>query len=233
MARPDGTKLYISVGSSADWLDQAPEDLPAERAAIWEVNPDGSGKRVFASGLRNAVGMDFVPGTNTLWTVVNERALLGDELPPDYFTSVQDGGFYGWPYSYWGSIEDPRATVHQPDLIAASITPDYATEPHAAPLGLAFYDGDSFPEQYRGGAFLAFHGSGGRTEFVGYEVGYIAFEDGQPTGDSQPFLTGFIANEEAGEVYGRPVGLAVGGDGSLLVVDDAANVVWKVTYTGM
>ncbi len=232
VARPDGTKIYISVGSSADWLDQAPEDLPAERAAIWEVNPDGSGKRVFASGLRNAVGMDFAPGTNTLWTVVNERALLGDELPPDYFTSVQDGGFYGWPYSYWGSIEDPRATVHQPDLVAASITPDYATEAHAAPLGMTFYDGDSFPEQYRGGAFLAFHGSGGRTEFVGYEVGYIAFEDGQTTGDPQPFLTGFIANEEAGEVHGRPVGLAVGGDGSLLVVDDAANVVWKVTYTG-
>jgi glucose/arabinose dehydrogenase len=229
---PDGTKIYISVGSTADWLDEAPDALPAERATIWEVNPDGSGKRVYASGVRNAVGMDFPPGSNTLWVVINERALLGDDLPPDYFTSIQDGGFYGWPYSYWGKIEDPRSMVKAPDLVAASITPDYATDPHAAPMGLAFYDGESFPQQYHGGAFIAFHGSSGRTGFVGYDVSYIAFQNGQPTGMPQPFLTGFIGNEAAGEVYGRPMGLAIGADGSLLVMDDAAGRIWKVTYMG-
>ena len=232
VARPDGTKIYISVGSTADWLDEAPDALPAERATIWEVNPDGSGKRVYASGVRNAVGMDFPPGSNTLWVVINERALLGDDLPPDYFTSIQDGGFYGWPYSYWGKIEDPRSMVKAPDLVAASITPDYATDPHAAPMGLAFYDGESFPQQYHGGAFIAFHGSSGRTGFVGYDVSYIAFQNGQPTGMPQPFLTGFIGNEAAGEVYGRPMGLAIGADGSLLVMDDAAGRIWKVTYMG-
>ena len=232
VARPDGTKIYISVGSTADWLDEAPADLPAERATIWEVNPDGSGKRVFASGVRNAVGMDFPPGSNTLWVVINERALLGDVLPPDYFTSIQDGGFYGWPYSYWGKTEDPRQTKKAPDLVAAAITPDYATEPHAAPMGMQFYDGESFPQQYQGGAFISFHGSSGRTGFVGYEVAYIAFQNGRPTGQPMPFLTGFIGNEAAGEVYGRPMGLAVGGDGSLLVMDDAAGRIWKVTYTG-
>ena len=232
VAKPDGTKLYISVGSASDWSDETPDALPAERAAIWEVNPDGSGKRVFASGVRNAVGMDFAPGTSDLWVVINERGLLGDDLPPDYFTSIRDGGFYGWPYSYWGKNEDPRQTKKAPDLVAAAITPDYATEPHAAPLGMTFYDGESFPQQYRGGAFIAFHGSSGRTGFVGYEVSYIAFQNGRASGEPQPFLTGFIGNEAAGEVYGRPMGLAVGRDGSLLVVDDATNRIWKVTYTG-
>jgi glucose/arabinose dehydrogenase len=232
VAKPDGSKIYISVGSAADWSDEMPADLPAERATIWEVNPDGSGKRVFASGVRNAVGMDFAPGTSDLWVVINERGLLGDDLPPDYFTTIKDGGFYGWPYSYWGKNEDPRQTKKAPDLVAAAITPDYATEAHAAPLGMTFYDAESFPQQYRGGAFIAFHGSSGRTTFNGYNVSYIAFQNGRPTGMPQPFLTGFVGNEAAGEVYGRPMGLAVGGDGSLLVVDDAAGRIWKVTYTG-
>ena len=232
VAKPDGSKIYISVGSAADWSDELPADLPAERATIWEVNPDGSGKRVYASGVRNAVGMDFPPGSNTLWVVVNERALLGDDLPPDYFTSIQDGGFYGWPYSYWGKNEDPRTTKKAPDLVAAAITPDYATEPHAAPMGMTFYKGESFPQQYHGGAFISFHGSSGRTTFAGYQVQYIAFQNGKPAGDPQPFLSGFVGNAQSGEVYGRPMGLAVGKDGSLLVVDDSAGRIWKVTYMG-
>lgn len=232
VARPDGSKIYISVGSESDWFDDTPDKLPAERATIWEVNPNGTGKRLFATGVRNAVGMAFAPGTNNLWTVVNERGLLGDSLPPDYFMTVRDGGYYGWPYAYWGNIEDPRQKNKRPDLVSQSIRPDYALDPHAAPLGMTFSTGNSFPQQYRGGAFIAFHGSSGRTSFNGYNVSYIRFQNNRPVGDPQPFLTGFIANADAGEVWGRPVGLAVGGDGSLLVVDDAAHRIWQVTYTG-
>jgi glucose/arabinose dehydrogenase len=231
-AKPDGSKIYVSVGSASDWSEDDPDKLPAERAAIWEVNPDGSGKRVYATGIRNAVGMGFAPGSNNLWAVVNERALLGDSLPPDYFMSIREGGFYGWPYSYWGKVEDPRNKVSRRELVSRAITPEYALNPHAAPLGMTFATGNSFPQQYRGGAFIAFHGSSARTSFVGYEVSYIRFQNGRPVGDPQPFLTGFVSNADAGEVFGRPVGLAVGRDGSLLVVDDAANRIWQVTYTG-
>jgi len=231
-AKPDGSKIYVSVGSETDWSEDAPDKLPPERAAIWEVNPDGSGKRVFATGIRNAIGMGWAPGTSTLWATVNERNNLGDDLPPDYFTSIRDGGFYGWPFAYWGTHEDPRAKVKRPDVVSKSIRPDYAMGGHASPLGLAFSTGTSFPQQYRGGAFIAFHGSSNRSSFVGYNVSYIPFVSGRPSGDPQEFLTGFVSSADAGEVFGRPVGLAVGGDGSLLVVDDGTNRIWQVTYTG-
>ena len=232
LAKPDGSKIYITVGSETDWSEDDVDKLPPERAAIWEVNPDGSGKRLFATGIRNPVGLGWAPGTTTLWAVVNERSNLGDELPPDYFMSIKQGGYYGWPFAYWGKVEDPRAKVHRRDLLEKSITPDYALGSHNAPLGMTFYTGNSFPQQYRGGAFVAFHGSSNRSSFVGYNVSFIPFRNGKPAGEPQEFLTGFVSSAEAGEVFGRPVGLAVGADGSLLVVDDATNRIWKVTYTG-
>lgn len=232
VARPDGSKIYVSVGSEVDFSDDLLEKLNPERAAIWEVNPDGTGKRMYATGVRNAVGLGFAPGTNSLWATVNERSNLGDDLPPDYFTSVRDGGYYGWPVAYWGKNADPRTKVKRPELVEKSITPDYAMGAHTSPLGLTFATGTSFPQQYRGGAFIGFHGSSGRTGFVGYNVSYIPFTNGRPSGDPQEFVTGWVSNAEAGEVWGRPVGLAVRTDGSLLIVDDAANRIWQVSYMG-
>ena len=229
IANADGSKLYVAVGSATN-VDEERIDVQDERrAAILEVNPDGSQMRVFASGLRNAVGMDWEPETNTLWTVVNARGYLGDQLPPDYFTSVQEGAFYGWPYSYFGQYEDPRKKGERPDLVARAIVPDYALGAHHAPLGLVFYNGAAFPQQYRGGAFIAEHGSAGRANFVGYKVLFLSFQNGQPSGLGQDFLTGFIANEETSEVYGRPAGLAVLPDGSLLVSDDVSRTIWRVS----
>ena len=201
------------------------------RAAILEVNLDGSDMRVFASGLRNPVGLAWEPVTKALWTVVNERDRLGDELVPDFLTSVRDGSFYGWPYSYFGQNEEPRKKGERPDLVAMAIPPDFALGSHRAPLGLVFYEGASFPEQYHGGAFVGLHGSWNRSEFVGYKVTFIPFENGQPSGPMQDFLTGFISNEAASEVYGRPVGVAVMAAGSLLVADDGGNKIWRVSAT--
>ena len=231
VANADGTKLYIAVGSRSNVDEDGEDAKDPRRAAILEVNPDGSGMRVFASGLRNPVGLDWEPVTNALWTVVNERDRLGDQLVPDYLTSVRDGSFYGWPYSYFGQNEEPRKKGERPDLVAMAIPPDFAVGSHRAPLGLVFYEGSSFPEQYRGGAFVGLHGSWNRSEFVGYKVVFIPFENGQPSGPMQNFLTGFISNEEASEVYGRPVGVAVMEDGSLLVADDGGNRIWRVSAT--
>jgi glucose/arabinose dehydrogenase len=228
IANADGTKLFISVGSGTN-VDEEKEDQKDERrAAILEANPDGTGMRVYASGLRNPVGLALHPVTKELWTVVNERDMLGDELVPDYLTSVREGAFYGWPYSYYGSIEDPRKKGERPDLVAKAIPPDYSLGSHVAPLGLAFYSGPSFPARYRNGAFIALHGSWNHSRFVGYKVVFVPFAEGKPSGPAEDFLTGFIQNEEASTVYGRPAGLAVLRDGSLLVADDGANCIWRV-----
>ena len=229
LADPAGKKLYISVGSSSNVDEQHVDEKDPRRAAILQVNPDGSGMRVFAAGMRNPVGMDWEPRTNTLWTVVNERDMLGDELVPDYLTGVRDGAFYGWPYAYFGQNEDPRKKGQRPDLVAKTIKPDFALGSHAAALGLAFYQGTSFPAHYHGGAFIGMHGSWNRSDLVGYKVAFVPFQNGRPIGPLEDFLTGFIANQQTSQVYGRPVGVAVWTDGSLLVADDDAGKVWRVS----
>ncbi|MGH9786561.1 MAG: PQQ-dependent sugar dehydrogenase, partial [Terriglobia bacterium] len=228
-AKPDGSKIYVSVGSRSNVDENGEDAKDSRRAAILEINPDGSGMRVFAGGLRNPVGLKFQPGTNTLWTVVNERDRLGDDLVPDYLTSVRSDAFYGWPYTYFGKNEDPRKKGERPDLVAKAVAPDYALGPHVAPLGLVFYTGSSFPQQYRNGAFVGLHGSWNRSRFNGYRVVFVPFQNNRPNGDPQDFLTGFVANPADSTVYGRPVGVAVMQDGSLLVADDGGNVVWRVS----
>jgi glucose/arabinose dehydrogenase len=227
LANADGSKIYVSVGSASNVAEYGIEE-ERRRANILEVNPDGSGERIYASGLRNPVGMGWAPGTSTLWTVVNERDYLGDDLVPDYLTGVKEGGFYGWPYAYFGMHEDPRLAGQRPDLVSQTLVPDVALGAHTASLGLAFYTGNAFPEKYRGGAFIGQHGSWNRTELSGYKVVFVPFKDGRPSGEPEDFLTGFIANRETSEVYGRPVGLVVLPDGDLLVADDASNTVWRV-----
>jgi glucose/arabinose dehydrogenase len=229
LADPAGKKLFIAVGSTSNIDEDGADAKDPRRAAILEMNPDGSAMRVFAGGLRNPVGMDWEPSTKTLWTVVNERDLLGDDLVPDYLTSVKDGAFYGWPYSYFGQIEDPRKKGQRPDLVAKAIKPDYALGSHTAALGLAFYNGKSFPQRYRGGAFIGMHGSWNRSKMVGYKVAFIPFANGKPAGPMEDILTGFIADESKFEAYGRPVGVTVAPDGSLLVADDSGGKVWRVS----
>ena len=229
LADPAGKKIYVAVGSSGNIDEQRVDEKDPRRAAILQINPDGSGMRVFASGLRNPVGMDWEPKTHALWTVVNERDMLGDELVPDYLTEARDGAFYGWPYSYFGQNEDPRKKGQRPDLVAKAIKPDFALGSHVAALGLAFYQGKSFPERYHGGAFIGMHGSWNRSDLVGYKVAFVPFQNGKPSGAIEDFLTGFIANPKISQVYGRPVGVAIWTDGSLLVADDAAGKVWRVS----
>ena len=229
LADPAGKKIYVAVGSSGNIDEQRVDEKDPRRAAILQINPDGSGMRVFASGLRNPVGIDWEPKTHTLWTVVNERDMLGDELVPDYLTEARDGAFYGWPYSYFGQNEDPRKKGQRPDLVAKAIKPDFALGSHVAALGLAFYQGKSFPERYHGGAFIGMHGSWNRSDLVGYKVAFVPFQNGKPSGVIEDFLTGFIANPKISQVYGRPVGVAIWTDGSLLVADDAAGKVWRVS----
>jgi len=227
IANKDNSKIYISVGSGSNAAENGMEN-EIRRANILEVNPDGSGEIIYGSGLRNPVGMAWAPGTGMLWTAVNERDGLGDDLVPDYITSVKKGGFYGWPYSYYGKNEDPRLKGQKPDLVAKAIVPDVAVGAHTASLGLAFYTADRFPSKYRGGAFIGQHGSWNRSELAGYKVAFVPFRDGKPAGKPEDFLTGFIADQEKGEVYGRPVGVAVAADGALLVADDVSSTVWRV-----
>jgi glucose/arabinose dehydrogenase len=222
-------KIYITVGSGSNVGEHGIEN-EARRANILEVNPDGSGERVYASGLRNPVGIDWVPGTQTLWAAVNERDGLGDDLVPDYITSVKEGGFYGWPYSYFGQYEDPRRKGERPDLVAKAIVPDVDMGSHTASLGLVFYTKNNFPEKYRGGVFVGQHGSWNRSELSGYKVMFVPFKNGRPSGRPEDFLTGFIADERKSEVYGRPVCVALLPDGSLLVSDDGSNIIWRVNY---
>jgi len=226
---PDGKKLYISVGSATNVDQQRIDEKDPRRAAILQANLDGTAMRVFASGMRNPVGMDWDPKSKVLWTVVNERDMLGDELVPDYLTSVRDGAFYGWPYSYFGQNEEPRKKGQRPDLVAKAIKPDFALGAHVAALGLAFYNGKSFPARYHGGAFIGMHGSWNRSNLVGYKVAFVPFSNGKPSGAMEDFLTGFLSNPKSNEVYGRPVGVAVASDGSLLVADDGGGKVWRVS----
>ncbi len=229
IASPDKKKIYIAVGSASNVAEDG-MDKEVKRANILEINPDGSGLRVYAAGLRNPVGMDFYPGSNTLWTAVNERDELGDDLVPDYMTSVKPGGFYGWPDSYFGSHLDERIKEPRMDLVREAIVPDVPLGAHTASLGLAFYKEKSFPERYKNGAFIGQHGSWNRSVPSGYQVVFVPFKDGKPTGQPEPFLTGFMVNSSKNEVYGRPVGVAVLADGSMLVADDAGDCVWRVSY---
>lgn len=230
IANADGSKIYVSVGSASNNGEHGMEN-EIRRANILEINPDGTEERVFAGGLRNPVGMAWYPGTNTLWTVVNERDGLGDKLVPDYLTSVKEGAFYGWPYAYFGQNEDPRLKGVRPDLVKKAVVPDIPLEAHSASLGLAFYDRKSFPAKYQNGAFIGQHGSWNSSKLVGYKVVFIPFANGKASGKQEDFLTGFIADQESAKVYGRPVGVAVLKDGSLLVADDASNVIWRVAVT--
>ncbi|TLU99094.1 PQQ-dependent sugar dehydrogenase [Dyadobacter luticola] len=226
LANADGSKIYVSVGSGSNVAEHG-MDNEKRRANILEINPDGTGEKIYASGLRNPVGMDWAPGTNMLWTAVNERDKLGDDLVPDYITSVKEGGFYGWPYSYFGQNADPRMKGERPDMVAKAIVPDVPVGSHTASLGLAFYDKNKFPAKYQGGAFIGQHGSWNRSKLAGYKVLFVPFKNGKPTGKPEDFLTGFV--EDEGKVYGRPVGITVMEDGSMLVNDDSGNTIWRVT----
>jgi glucose/arabinose dehydrogenase len=226
IASQDGSKLFAAIGSNSN---AAENGIAAEqgRAAIVAIYLGTGHVRPYASGLRNPVGMALQPESGTLWVAVNERDELGSDLVPDYMTSVKEGGFYGWPYSYYGDHLDPRVKPQNPDLVAKAIVPDYALGPHTASLGLAFYDAKLLPERYRGGAFVGQHGSWNRDPRSGYKVIFVPFAGGQPSGQPEDVLTGFLS--EAGNARGRPVGVAVDKAGALLVADDVGNKVWRVT----
>ena len=226
IASTDGGKLYVTVGSNSN-VGENGMDQEEGRAAIWEIDPKTGAHRVFASGLRNPNGMAFEPSTGALWTAVNERDELGSDLVPDYMTSVKDGGFYGWPYSYYGRHVDERVKPQRPDLVAQAIVPDYALGAHTASLGLASSRGTSLPDQYRSGMFVGQHGSWNRKPRSGYDVIFVRFEDGRPTGPPLPVLTGFVTDD--GNAHGRPVGVALDKQGALLVADDVGNTIWRVT----
>ncbi|RYG17614.1 MAG: sorbosone dehydrogenase family protein [Chitinophagaceae bacterium] len=219
------TKLYVTVGSGSNVAERGLEN-EIRRANILEFNPDGTGEKIYGSGLRNPVGMAWAPGTNALWTAVNERDGLGDDLVPDYITSVKPGAFYGWPFAYFGQNEDPRLKGQNPALVAKAIVPDIPVGAHTASLGLAFYTAKKFPAKYQGGVFIGQHGSWNRSEFVGYKVAFIPFKQGKPNGAMEDFLTGFVKDSK--EVYGKPVGVAVAQDGALLVADDVSGIIWRV-----
>lgn len=226
IASRDGSKLYVAVGSNSNVAENG-IDKEAGRAAIHELDLKTGQMRLYATGLRNPVGLDWQPQSGALWTAVNERDELGNELVPDYMTSVRDGGFYGWPYSYFGAHVDERVKPSNSELIAKAIKPDYALGAHTASLGLAFYNADTLPTKYKGGAFIGQHGSWNRKPFSGYEVIFVPFKDGQPSGLPQDILIGFI--NEKNEARGRPVGVAIDNTGALLVADDVGNAVWRVT----
>jgi len=226
IASPDGSKLYATVGSNSNVGENGME-AEAGRAAIWEIDRASGTKRLFASGLRNPNGMGWAPGSGALWTVVNERDGLGNDLVPDYLTSVQDGAFYGWPYSYYGQHVDPRVKPQRPDLVARALAPDYALGSHVAPLGMAFAQGRALAPQLASGAFVGEHGSWNRKELSGYNVVFVPFDQGQPKGLPVDVLTGFLSAD--GKAFGRPVGVAVDPRGALVVADDVGNTVWRVT----
>jgi glucose/arabinose dehydrogenase len=225
IATPDGARLYVSIGSNSNVAEHG-LDKEEGRAAIWEVDPETGTHRVFASGLRNPVGMTWEPGSGTLWTAVNERDELGNDLVPDYMTSVRDGGFYGWPFSYYGSHIDPRVKPHRPDLVAKALVPDYALGPHTASLGLTHSDGTTLPAPFTHGMFVGQHGSWNRKPRSGYKVIFIPFNGRTPSGAPIDVLTGFV--NERGDAWGRPVGVAIDKQGALLVADDVGNVIWRV-----
>jgi glucose/arabinose dehydrogenase len=220
-----GTRLYVTVGSNSNVAENG-MDQEVDRAAILELDPQTGRTHVFASGLRNPNGLAWEPQTGKLWTAVNERDEIGNDLVPDYMTSVREGGFYGWPYSYYGQHVDARVKPQRPDLVAKAVAPDYALGSHTASLGLVFYQGTALPERYRGGAFIGQHGSWNREPRSGYKVIFVPFDAGKPAGPPIDVLTGFI---DAGDAQGRPVGVAVDARGALLVADDVGNTIWRVT----
>jgi glucose/arabinose dehydrogenase len=226
VASPDGSKLYVGIGSNSN-AGEGGLDLEEGRAQIVEIDVDTGTTRSFATGLRNPVGMAFEPDTGALWVVVNERDELGSDLVPDYLTEVKDGAFYGWPFSYWGQHVDARAKPQNPELVAQVLKPDYSLGNHVAPLGLVFATGSLLPDAYRSGAFIGEHGSWNRIPFSGYEVVFVPFSGGRPSGLPVDVLTGFLS--ERGEAQGRPAGVAMDAKGALLVADDVGNVVWRVT----
>ena len=222
-----GEKLYVGVGSGSN---VATGENPV-RAAINRYNPDGSGHETYAAGTRNPIGLHWHPGTDTLWAAVQERDALGDDLVPDYFTHIQQGGFYGWPYAYIGPNEDPRNKGQRPDLVAKTIVPDVPLIPaHQAVLDFEFYTAKQFPAEYRDGAFLALHGSWNRAQRVGYKIAFIPFRNAKPSGAPRDFLTGWMIAPDSRDVWGRPVGLLILPDGSMLVSDDGGNKLWRVSY---
>jgi glucose/arabinose dehydrogenase len=225
VANRDGSRLYVTVGSNSN-VAEGGMDIERNRAAILEIDPATGSTRVFASGLRNPVGAAWEPASGALWTVVNERDELGSDLVPDYLTSVQDGAFYGWPYSYFGQHVDSRVQPQRPDLVASAKAPDYALGPHTASLGLVFASGALLPARYRNGAFIGQHGSWNRRPRAGYKVIFVPFENGRPAGDAVDVLTGFV--NEKGEANGRPVGVVIDNRGALLVADDVGNAIWRV-----
>ena len=229
VASPDGAKLFATVGSNSNIGENGMENETG-RAAIWEYDIASAKARVFATGIRNPNGLDFEPSTGVMWTVSNERDEIGNDLPPDYLTSVKDGGFYGWPYSYWGRNVDKRVKPQQPDLVAKALAPDYGLGPHTASLGLTFYRADAFPAAYKGGAFIGQHGSWNRKPLNGYQVVFVPFAVGRPQMPAQAFLTGFLDAED--RIQGRPVGVAVDAKGALLVADDVGGIVWRVAPAG-
>jgi glucose/arabinose dehydrogenase len=226
LANRDGSRLYVGVGSNSNVAEAGMEN-EVNRAAILEIDRNSGATRVFASGIRNPVGLAWQPESGALWTSVNERDELGSDLVPDYLTSVKDGGFYGWPYSYFGQNVDTRVKPPRPDLVAAATVPDYALGPHTGSLGLTFYEDDMFPPDYLNGAFVGQHGSWNRRPQSGYKVIFIPFTNGVPSGPHQDFMTRFL--DEDGNANGRPVGVTVDKHGALLVADDVGNVVWRVT----
>ena len=226
VASPDGTKLYATVGSNSNVGENGME-AEKNRAGILEIDIATGSSRVFASGLRNPNGPSWQPQSGALWVAVNERDEIGSDLVPDYMTSVKDGGFYGWPYSYWGQHVDPRVKPERPDLVAKAIVPDYALSSHVAPLGLAFNTGTSLPAAYRGGAFVGEHGSWNRHVLNGYKVVFVPFKEGKPSGRAQDVVTGFLNDDN--QARGRPVGVAIDKTGALLVADDGGNTVWRVS----
>ncbi|CAN5517770.1 sorbosone dehydrogenase family protein [soil metagenome] len=226
VASLDGKKLYATVGSNSNVGDNGIE-AEKNRAGILEIDIATGSSRVFASGLRNPNGPSWQPQSGALWVAVNERDEIGSDLVPDYMTSVKDGGFYGWPYSYYGQHVDARVSPQRPDLVAKAIVPDYALGPHTASLGLTFYQGDLFPASFQNGAFVGQHGSWNRNPRSGYKVIFVPFKDGMPSGKPQDILTGFL--NDKGEARGRPVGVKIDKQGALLVADDVGNTVWRVT----
>jgi glucose/arabinose dehydrogenase len=224
VASPDGKKLYATVGSDSNIGDNG---MAAEegRAAVWEIDIATGSKRLYASGIRNPTALAWEPQSKTLWVVANERDELGNDLVPDYLTSVKEGAFYGWPWSYWGQHVDSRVKPQNPQMVAKAIPPDYGLGSHVAPLGLTFSD-SRMPANYASGAFIGEHGSWNRKPFAGYEVAFVPFANGRPSGPPEDFLRGFLSKD--GKAYGRPVGVAIDGKGALVVADDVGNVVWRV-----
>ncbi|MGI4779277.1 MAG: PQQ-dependent sugar dehydrogenase [Janthinobacterium lividum] len=230
LASPDGKKLYVGVGSNSNITENG---LAVEyrRATVLEVDVATGGSRVFASGIRNPTGLQWEPQSGKLWAIVNERDEIGADLVPDYMTAVQEGGFYGWPYSYFGQNVDHRVMPQRPDLVERAVKPDFALASHVAPLGLLFYTGNNLPATYRGGAFIGEHGSWDRSPLSGYQVSYVRFVDGRPVGQKISVVTGFTSADEK-SLFGAPVGLAQSVDGALLIADDVGNVVWSVSASG-